>query len=89
MATHDPGGPPSMMKRQISGGSVSEAELRSVPGVGWAGPRAGAESPFAQGLRRLRRNKTALVGAGRPRSDGVGALMSTISKWLTISARAP
>jgi len=51
--------------RPISGGSVGEAELRSVTGVAWtAGRGARAESPFAQGVRRLRRSKTALVGAG-------------------------
>jgi peptide/nickel transport system permease protein len=51
--------------RPISGGSVGEAELRSVDGAGWVGTRAGrTESPFAEAVRRLRRSTTALIGAG-------------------------
>jgi peptide/nickel transport system permease protein len=45
----------------ISGGSLREAELPGVGGVAW--PRAErSESPLVQGLRRLRRSVTALVG---------------------------
>jgi peptide/nickel transport system permease protein len=48
--------------RPISGGSVSEAELPAVRERAWSAvPRP--ETPFAQGLRRLRRSATALVGA--------------------------
>ena len=51
--------------RSISGGSVGEAELRSVGGVGWAGARAGrTESPLAEAVRRLRKSATALIGVG-------------------------
>jgi peptide/nickel transport system permease protein len=55
--------PPGVSPRPISGGSLREAELPTVAGVGWpaAGPRS--ESPLAQGLRRLRRSATALFGA--------------------------
>ena len=49
--------------RPISGGSVGEAELRSVGGVGWTGTHAGrSESPFVEAVRRLRKSTTALVG---------------------------
>jgi ABC-type dipeptide/oligopeptide/nickel transport system permease subunit len=46
----------------IRGGSVREAELPAPP-VAWPAPAARSESPFVQGLRRLRRSATALVGA--------------------------
>jgi peptide/nickel transport system permease protein len=47
----------------IAGGSGGAADVGVVTGA-WPVPRRQAsESPFAQGLRRLRRNKTALVGA--------------------------
>ncbi len=49
------------MVKPISGGSLREAEL---PGVAtWRGPAARSESPFVQGLRRLRRSTTAVIGA--------------------------
>ena len=48
--------------RPISGGSVSEAELRAA-GVTWAPASAEAQSPLAQALVRLRKNKTAIFGA--------------------------
>jgi peptide/nickel transport system permease protein len=49
--------------RPISGGNLQEAELPGVVGV--AAPAAEAsESPFAEGLRRLRRSATAVVGLG-------------------------
>jgi peptide/nickel transport system permease protein len=46
----------------ISGGSLREADLPAVAGVTWPGPSARVDSPFAQGLRRLRRSTTALIG---------------------------
>ena len=52
------------MAQPISGGSLREAELPGVAGVAWRTPGARAESPFVQGLRRLRRSTTALIGAG-------------------------
>jgi ABC-type dipeptide/oligopeptide/nickel transport system permease subunit len=51
------------MVKPISGGSLREAEL-PVSGVAWRAPAARSESPFVQGLRRLRRSMTALIGAG-------------------------
>ena len=51
------------MVKPIRGGSLQEAELPAATGVAWRAPAARAESPFAQGLRRLRRSTTALVGA--------------------------
>ena len=47
--------------REIQGGSVGEAELPAVAAA-WPEKAARSESPFAQGLRRLRRSATALVG---------------------------
>jgi peptide/nickel transport system permease protein len=53
----------SMKDRVIRGGSVGEADLPVTTEVAW-GPRARpSESPLAQGLRRLQRSATALVGA--------------------------
>ncbi len=49
--------------RSISGGSLKEAELGAARGVAWTAKRDRADSPFAQGVRRLRRSTTALVGA--------------------------
>src|SRR5712691_667272 len=54
-----PGTPPP----PIRGGSLSEADLAAVRGVAWPASAERAESPLAQGLRRLRKSKTALVGA--------------------------
>ena len=48
----------------ISGGSLREAELPVPSDVAWTPTAARAESPFAQGVRRLRRSTTALIGAG-------------------------
>jgi peptide/nickel transport system permease protein len=48
--------------KPISGGSVQEAELPGVARVQWA-PAARSESPFVQGVRRLRRSTTAVIGA--------------------------
>jgi|SRR5687767_3393875 ABC-type dipeptide/oligopeptide/nickel transport system permease subunit len=54
------------MATPISGGSgsVRDVELPRVAGVAWPAPAARSETPFAQGLRRLRRSATALVGVG-------------------------
>ena len=52
------------MAKPISGGSLQEAELGGVGGVSVKPTIAHAESPLAQGLRRLRKSTTALVGAG-------------------------
>src|SRR5258705_1475797 len=49
--------------RPISGGSLQEAELPVPSDVAWRAKPARAESPFAQGVRRLRRSTTALIGA--------------------------
>jgi peptide/nickel transport system permease protein len=52
-----------MTPRSIAGGSVGEAELRSVGDVAWSDARAKrSETPFAQGVRRLRKSTTALIG---------------------------
>jgi peptide/nickel transport system permease protein len=48
--------------RIISGGSLQEADLGAAPDVAWRAKADRAESPFAQGVRRLRRSTTALVG---------------------------
>ena len=52
-----------MTPRPISGGSVGEAELRSVGNVAWPDTRARrSETPFAQAVRRLCKSVTALIG---------------------------
>ncbi len=48
--------------RTIRGGSLQEAELGAAPDVAWRAKAERAESPFAQGLRRLRRSTTAVIG---------------------------
>lgn len=53
-----------MPDHEISGGSVGEAELSVGRAGAWPKSTPRAESPFAQGVRRLRRSTTALVGAG-------------------------
>ena len=53
---------PPMTTRPISGGSVREDELPAVAGVAWRAKGQASESPFAQGVRRLRRSATALLG---------------------------
>jgi peptide/nickel transport system permease protein len=50
-------------ERPIHGGSTSEAGLGAAPGVAWSAASA-SESPFVEGLRRLRKSVTALVGLG-------------------------
>ena len=54
------------MATPISGGSgsVRDVELPGVAGVTWRAPAVRSETPFAQGLRRLRRSVTALIGVG-------------------------
>src|SRR5215470_1355828 len=52
-----------MISSPIRGGSVSESELQAVGGIAWPAPAERSESPFAQGLRRLRRSTTAVIGA--------------------------
>jgi peptide/nickel transport system permease protein len=47
----------------IRGGSVGEAELGAERGMAWPAPATRSDSPFVQGLRRLRRSTTAVVGA--------------------------
>jgi peptide/nickel transport system permease protein len=52
-----------MKPQVIAGGSGTTGDVGVVTGA-WPTVRgAASESPFVQGLRRLRRNKTALVGA--------------------------
>ncbi len=70
--------------RPISGGSLGEADLRVATGVAWPARAAGAESPLAQGLRRLRRSTTALVGAGI-----VGALLVVAIFADVLAPRSP
>ena len=48
----------------IHGGSVGEADLPLTPGVAWGGRAKPSASPFVEGVRRLRRSTTALLGAG-------------------------
>jgi peptide/nickel transport system permease protein len=51
-------------QKLISGGSAGGRELAAVGAFSWRpAARARSESPAAQGLRRLRRSATALVGA--------------------------
>src|SRR5262245_58108117 len=51
------------VRKPISGGSTREVELSAVARGAWPAAAAPSESPFAQGLRRLRRSATALIGA--------------------------
>jgi len=51
------------MTKPIRGGSLQEAELPRPASVAWTAPAVRSESPFAEGLRRLRRSHTAVVGA--------------------------
>ena len=52
-----------MAMKPIRGGSLSEADITTVPPGAWPQTVARPESPLAQGVRRLRRSTTALVGA--------------------------
>src|SRR5688500_5425351 len=51
-----------MAIKPIRGGSLNEAEITAVPAAAWRQAVARPESPMAQGVRRLRRSTTALVG---------------------------
>ena len=51
------------MTKPISGGSLQEAELPRAGAVAWPAPAARSASPFAEGVARLRRSHTAVVGA--------------------------
>jgi peptide/nickel transport system permease protein len=51
-----------MATKPIRGGSLNEAEITAVPPVAWPAAVARPESPLVQGVRRLRRSTTALVG---------------------------
>ena len=53
-----------MVMQPIRGGSLSEAEVVTAPRAAWQAPAERSESPLVQGLRRLRRSGTALVGVG-------------------------
>jgi peptide/nickel transport system permease protein len=55
------GEPVPLEPRTISGGSLQEVELPAD--VAWQAKVERTESPFAQGVRRLRRSTTALIGA--------------------------
>ena len=48
--------------RPISGGSLQEADLRTVGAVAIPAPAVRASSPFADGVRRLRKSTTAVIG---------------------------
>jgi peptide/nickel transport system permease protein len=50
--------------KPIHGGSVGEADLPLSPGVGWGARAKPSASPLVEGVRRLRRSTTALLGAG-------------------------
>jgi peptide/nickel transport system permease protein len=55
--------PRAVQPRPISGGSLQEAELPATTDVAWRTRADQSESPFVQGLRRLRKSTTALIGA--------------------------
>jgi peptide/nickel transport system permease protein len=48
--------------RPISGGSVREAQLPRVPGAAVAAPKERSTSPVVEGVRRLRKSTTAVIG---------------------------
>jgi peptide/nickel transport system permease protein len=50
--------------RPIQGGSVGEADLPVTAGTTWGARPRPAASPLVEGIRRLRRSATALLGAG-------------------------
>ena len=50
------------MTAPIRGGSTREADLVAVPEGAWSAAHARSESPFVQGVKRLRKSVTALVG---------------------------
>jgi peptide/nickel transport system permease protein len=53
---------PAPRMRTISGGSLREADLAGVPAIAVPVRHVRAASPFAEGLRRLRKSLTAVVG---------------------------
>jgi len=55
--------PLSTTSRMVSASGVGEGELRPADAIGWPTAKARPESPLAQGLKRLQRSTTALVGA--------------------------
>ena len=61
--TNKPGELPSG-PRPIRGGSVGEADLPAPAGVAWGARAKPSASPLVEGIRRLRRSTTALLGAG-------------------------
>jgi ABC-type dipeptide/oligopeptide/nickel transport system permease subunit len=65
------------MPPPIRGEGVHEAELPIPRPAVWPAPKP-AESPFAQGLRRLRRSLTAVVGAAIVALLLVGALLADV-----------
>jgi len=54
--------PVGLKRRSISGGAGSEAGLVVATEVAWPRSAERSESPFAQGVRRLRRSTTSLIG---------------------------
>jgi len=76
------------MVKPISGGSLREAEL-PVPGVAWRAPAARSESPFVQGLRRLRRSTTARQSDSRIAIWRTAGVSSSESSTKMISLLAP
>src|SRR5262245_64029777 len=52
-----------MAMKPISGGSLGETEVATVPRVGWEAVAERPESPLTEGLRRLGRSTTAVIGA--------------------------
>jgi len=57
------GDAPRNRPQPIHGGSVGEADLPLTPDVAWGGRAKPSASPLVEGVRRLRRSSTALIGA--------------------------
>ena len=57
------GDAPRSRPQPIHGGSVGEADLPLTPDVDWGGRAKPSASPLVEGVRRLRRSSTALIGA--------------------------
>jgi peptide/nickel transport system permease protein len=55
---------PDLRVRPISGGSLREADLTDVGAIALPAREARTASPFADGVRRLRKSLTALIGLG-------------------------
>ena len=60
----DEGDAPRKRPRPIHGGSVGETDLPVAAGTAWGARAKPSASPLVEGIRRLRRSTTALVGAG-------------------------